>query len=111
MIEIKEVKNRREQKAFLDFPLDLYEGNPNFVPPLYSDERKMFRKDYVYNASCDWTCMMAYKDGLPAGRIQCIIQKDANAKNGEKRCRFCRFDAIDDLEVSRALFSAGEHLR
>ena len=108
MIEVKEVRTRRQRKEFLDFALDLYKGNKYFVPPLYADEKKMFGKDYVYHSSCDWTCFVAYKDGQPAGRIQCIIQKDANAKNQEKRCRFCRFDAIDDLEVSRALFSQAE---
>ena len=108
MIEVKEVSTRKQQKEFLNFALDLYKGSPYFVPPLYADEKKMFGKDYVYNGSCDWTCFMVYKDGVPAGRIQCIIQKDANAKYGEKRCRFCRFDAIDDLEVSRALFEAAE---
>lgn len=108
MIEVREVKTKKEQKQFLNFALDLYKGNPYFVPPLYADERKMFGKDYVYKSSCEWTYFVAYKDGLPAGRIQCIIQKDANAKNGEKRCRFSRFDAIEDPEVSRALFEKAE---
>lgn len=108
MIEVKEVKSKKEQKQFLNFALDLYKGNPYFVPPLYADEQKMFAKDYVYNGSCDWTAFVAYKDGVPAGRIQCIIQKDANAKNGEKRCRFVRFDVVDELEVSRALFQTAE---
>ena len=108
MIEVKEVKTKKEQKQFLNFALDLYKGNPYFVPPLYSDEKKMFGKNYVYNSSCDWTAFLAYEDGKPVGRIQCIIQKDANAKNGEKRCRFSRFDAIENLEVSRALFEKAE---
>ena len=108
MIEVREVTTKKEQKQFLNFALDLYKGNPYFVPPLYADERKMFGKDYVYKSSCDWTYFIAYKDGVPAGRIQCIIQKDANAKNGEKRCRFSRFDAIEDLEVSKALFEKAE---
>ena len=38
MIEVKEVTTRKEQKQFLNFALDLYKGNPYFVPPLYSDE-------------------------------------------------------------------------
>ena len=108
MIEVREVKTREQQRQFLNFALDLYKGHPYFVPPLYADEKKMFSKDFVYNSSCEWTCFLAYKDGKPAGRIQCIIQKDANAKNAEKRCRFCRFDAIEDLEVSRALFEKAE---
>ena len=48
MVEIREVKTKKEQKEFIEFPLNLYKGNPYFVPPLYSDEKKMFRKDFVY---------------------------------------------------------------
>ena len=108
MIEVREVKTGRERREFLNFALDLYKGNPYFVPPLYADEKKMFREDYVYRDSCEYVFFNAYKDDVLVGRIQGIIQKDANAKNNEKRCRFCRFDAIDDLEVSRALFDAVE---
>ena len=48
MLTVTEVKTKRQQKDFLNFPLKLYKDNPNFVPPLYSDEKKMFRSDYVY---------------------------------------------------------------
>lgn len=108
MIEVKEVKTRREQKDFLNFPLDLYEGNPYYIPPMYMDEKKIFRKDYVYNGSCDAVFFNAYKDGVIAGRVQGIIQKDANAKNGEKRARFTRFECIDDPAVAKALMDAAE---
>ena len=109
MITVREVKTRKEQKEFLNFPLDLYEGNSCFVPPLYMDEKKIFRPDYVYNDCCEYASFVAYKDGVVAGRIQAIIQKAANQKNGQKRVRFNRFDVIDDFEVSKALFGAAEH--
>ena len=108
MITVKEVTTRKERKAFLDFPMDLYAGNPCFVPPLYMDEKKIFRDDYVYRDCCDFVNFLAYKDGIVAGRIQAIIQKAANEKNGEKRVRFNRFDAIEDFDVSQALFEAAE---
>ena len=38
MLEVKEVKTKKEQRDFLNFPLDLYKDNPYFVPPLYMDE-------------------------------------------------------------------------
>ena len=107
-IVIKPVTTRRQQLEFLNFPLDLYANNPCFVPPLYADERKMFRPGFVYNDCCDWICFNAYKDGVIAGRIQGIIQRAANEKNGERRARFSRFDAIDDVAVSKALFDAVE---
>ena len=108
MITVEPVVSAAQKKAFLDFPLGLYKGNPNFVPPLYMDEKKIFRKDFVYNDCCTFQCFLAYKDGKVAGRIQTIIQKASNEKNSEKRCRFCRFDAIDDFEVSKALFETAE---
>ena len=56
MITVREVKTRKDRKVFLDFPLDLYAGNPCFVPPLRMDERKIFHQDYVYNDCCDAVC-------------------------------------------------------
>lgn len=109
MVEIKQVCSKQQQKDFLQFPLDLYKGNPYYIPPLYMDEKKIFRKDYVYNASCDSVFFNAYKDGKMAGRIQGIIQRDANAKNGEKRARFTRIEGIDDAEVFKALLEAAEN--
>ncbi len=108
MITVREVKTRRERREFLNFPLDLYAGNPYFVPPFYADERKMFKPGFVYSDCCEWICLNAYKDGKMAGRIQGIIQKAANGKNGERRARFGHFDAIDDPKVSEALFEAVE---
>ena len=108
MIEVSEVKTRKQRKEFLNFPLDLYKGNPYYIPPMYMDEKKIFRKDYVYNTSCDSVFFNAYKDGKIAGRVQGIIQKDANAKNGEKRARFTRIEAIDDPDVFKALMDAAE---
>lgn len=108
MIEIREATSRREQKAFLEFPLDMYANEPNFVPPLYGDEKKMFRPDFVYNDTCEHVYFNAYRDGKMVGRISGILQKAANAKNGERRVRFTRFDSVDDVEVARALFDAVE---
>ena len=43
MIEVKEVLGRKDQREFLNFPLDLYKGNDCFIPPLWMDEAKIFR--------------------------------------------------------------------
>jgi hypothetical protein len=108
MVEVKEVKSLKEKREFLNFPIRLYKGNPNFVPPLFMDERKIFRKDYVYYDTCEAVYYNAYREGRMVGRISGILQKAANEKNGEKRVRFTRFDSINDREVSDALFEAVE---
>jgi hypothetical protein len=108
MVEIKEVKTKKQQREILNFPLEMYKDNPYFVPPLWMDEKKIFRSDYVYNDTCDAVYYNAYRDGNIVGRISGILQKAANEKNGEKRVRFTRFDSIDDQEVASALFDAVE---
>lgn len=108
MIKIIPVKTRKQKKDFLNFPLEMYRNNPNFVPPLYVDEKKIFSKNYIYNDTCETGYFLAEKDGKIVGRISAILQKASNEKNGEKRVRFTRFDSINDTEVAKALFNAVE---
>ncbi len=108
MIDIREVKTKKEIKDFINFPIKLYKNNDYFVPPLYMDEKKMFKANYVYNDQCKHKCFLAYKDGKVVGRIQAIIQLAANKKENAKKLRFNRFDSIDDEEVSNALFQRVE---
>lgn len=108
MISVREVKTKQEQKQFINFPLELYRDNPYFVPPLYGDEKNMFSKNFVYSDCCDIVNYLAFDGDRPVGRIQGIIQRAANEKNGERRVRFNRFDSIDSPEVAAALFKAVE---
>ena len=109
MIEIKEVKTKKQQREFLNFPLKLYKNVPYFCPPLYGDEKKIFRDDYVYYDQSEAVYYNAYEDGKIVGRISGILQKAHNKKTGEKRVRFTRFDSINDQRVADALFSAVEN--
>lgn len=108
MITVTEVKTKKQQKEFIDFPLKLYKDVPYFCPPLYGDEKKMFRPDFVYNDQCETVYYNAYRDGVMVGRISGILQRAHNKKTGERRVRFNKFDSIDDQEVADALFSAVE---
>lgn len=108
MLTVAQVLTRKQQKEFINFPLKLYKGNPCFVPPLYGDEMKMFKKGFVYADTCKMACFNAYDDGRQVGRIQAIIQTASNEKRGEKRVRFNRFDAVNDQPVADALFAAAE---
>ena len=108
MLEIKEVKTKKEQRDFVKFPLKLYADSPYYVPMLYGGEFAIFKPDYPFNKVCDTVFYVAYRDGEPVGRIQGIIQRGANEKWGQKRVRFTRFDVIDDREVSDALLGKVE---
>lgn len=109
MIEVKEVKNRKELKKFVNFPYSLYLSSPHWVPPLRFDEMNTLRwdKNPAFEF-CDAKYWLAYRDGQIVGRIAGIINHKALEKGGEKSARFGWLDLIDDFEVVEALFSAVE---
>lgn len=107
MYRLVEVKTKREQKDFLDFPLKLYKGNPYFVPCLYGDEKKILRGDWHLKYSKQ-AFYLVYDGKKVVGRIQAILSRLSNEKQNQKRVRFTRFDAIDDREVAKLLFGAVE---
>lgn len=108
MVEIITVKTAKERKEFLNYPLRLYKNNPYFVPPLYGDEAKIFSKNFAYRDTCETEYYLAVRDGKVVGRVSAILQKASNAKTGEKRVRFTRFDCENDEEVASALLDAVE---
>ena len=109
MITIKEVNTNKEIKEFIEFPLRLYKDNPYFVPPLYGDEKDLFKKETVYSDQAESVFYLAVDEkGKTVGRIQGILQRVSNEKWNQKRVRFTRFDSIDDQEVANALFKAIE---
>lgn len=110
MIEVKEIHSKKDVKTFVDFPTKLYKDCKEYSYPLRMDELNMFnpKKNLAYK-DCEVSMYLAYKDGEVAGRIAVIIQKLYNAKVNEKRVRFTRFDCINDVEVAKALLSAGEN--
>lgn len=108
MLQIIEVKTRKQRKEFVEYPLRLYKGNPYFVPPLYGDEMNIFTDKNIYNKTCLSVFYLAEKDGVTVGRIQGILQKQFNELKGVKQVRFTRFDCEDDPTTAKALFDAVE---
>lgn len=109
-IEIRQLPpTKKELKKFTQFQIDLYKGNPYFVPPLVSDD--VATLDPAKNPAfdfCEAAYFMAYRDGNPVGRIAGIINRAVNDRDGRKSVRFGFIDFVDDMEVSRALVSAVE---
>ena len=49
MIEIKEVKTKRDLKKFAKYPVELYKDCPYYVPSLYGDELATFNPKKNFN--------------------------------------------------------------
>lgn len=101
--------SKKELLKYIKFGIDLYKGNPYFVPPLIADDIATLSPDKnpAFD-NCSAQSFMAYRDDKPVGRITAIINDLVNLKDGEKVCRFGFVDFIDDDEVVDALFAAVE---
>ena len=110
MLEIKQIPATKSAlRKFTQFQVDLYDGNPYYVPPLISDDVRTLSPDENPAFDfCEAAYFMAYRDGKPVGRIAGIINHQVNADAKKRNARFGFVDFIDDHEVSEALFKAVE---
>ena len=90
MVTVREVKSRRDIKEFIELPLRLYKDHPCFVPPLYSDEKKLLLSG-GNSETAESVFLLAERDGRTVGRVQGIIQKQYNELH---KCRKMRFNHV-----------------
>lgn len=103
MVEIKIVKNKKQQKEFMKFADVLYKENEEYVPCYHKKEKKLFSHKHNPNLLSNETmAMLAFQEGKVVGRILCMYNRIEGQNN--KTIRFSHFDCINDSEVSMALF-------
>lgn len=106
-VTVRPVSTRREQKQFLEFPWKLYRGDPNWVPPLRSNQRALvgftWHPFYERNES---QAFLAYRGQEVVGRILAILNRGHNERFNEQRGFFGFFESVDDERVAHTLFDA-----
>ena len=109
MVDVIEVKDKKQRKIFVEFPTKFYKDVPEYVPNTYDDDLSDWdpKKNPAFEY-CDARCWLAYRNGEVVGRIGAICSHKANEKWGTRRLRFSQVDFIDDDEVVDALFSTVE---
>ena len=106
-VQIRPVSSPSEIRAFILFAEQLYADCPYYCPPILSDEMLSFSPSHNPSLQvCDFQLFMAYRAGLPVGRIAAIINHKANLHWQQKTVRFGWMDFVDDDDVSRSLLDA-----
>ncbi len=109
MISLKEVATKKDLNAFIQLPFIIHKNHKEWLPPLLSDERKVFDKKKNHSFEhCDTILLFAEKDGKTVGRIMGIINHAYNEGHHEKNVRFCFAETYDDVEVYDALIAEVE---
>ena len=99
-----EVKSANDLKNFIQFPMELYKNNENYVPPLIKDEKNIWNpKENGALQHSEAKQFLAYKDGKIVGRVAIMLNHKEEEDLGIKKIRFGWLDFIDDYEVSKTL--------
>ena len=106
-IEKVDTDNKQQVKRFVELPYSLYKDCPQWVPPLYMDGYLLLnRKKHPFFGHSEADFFLAVRDGEVVGRICAANNRPFNEYHKTKKAQFYAFDAINDLEVARALFDA-----
>ena len=101
-------QDRKSQKAFINFPFDLYKENPHWVPPLKMDMQKIFKPSYPFYQYGDAQFMIAVSDeGKVMGRLAVANNHRYNQFHKSKTAFFYYFECVNDHNVALELFSHG----
>ncbi len=103
-IQVKEVKDKRALEEFVSFPIELHKKNPFYAFPLIKDMLSHLSKKNPFFKRAEAKFFLAYKNGIPAGRIAGIVNYAHNEFHQDYVGFFGLFDCLNDMEVAKALF-------
>jgi len=108
-IEIKKIQSNKDLMQFIKMQWGIYRDDPNWVPPLIMDRKKLLDKEKnPFFQHSEMEMFLAYKDGNIAGRIAAITNENHNKFHEDNVGFFGFFESIDDAEVSNELFKTAE---
>jgi GNAT superfamily N-acetyltransferase len=112
-LEVRQVASGRDLNDFLKVPWSIYADDPQWVPPLLMDQKEFLnpRKHpfFLHGAAEKF---VAYRDGVPWGRILVSDDPRFNAEHKTNLGCFGSFESADDPEMAHALLeTASQWLR
>jgi GNAT superfamily N-acetyltransferase len=108
-LEIRPVASKRELNTFIKLPWRLYRNEPNWVPPLLFDRKRVFdreRNPFFKHAEVEF--FLAWRGDVPVGRITAQIDRHFNEFQHHDWGLFGFFECENDPEVAAALLSSAE---
>lgn len=106
-MEIAPVTTRKDLKAFIELPYQLYKHDPVWVAPLRSEQKAQYvpAKNPMLN-HCEYVLFLARKEGKVVGRISAFLDRLALEHWQQPIGLFGSFECINDNEVAQGLLSA-----
>ncbi len=107
---IIEVNDWKWKKRFIDFPHDLFEGDPNYVPEIFLGQKDLFgEKSNPFFQHSYVQLFLALQNDTIVGRIAAIRNNKYIEFAGTNAGFFGFFDVIEDYEVAKLLLDAASN--
>jgi predicted acetyltransferase len=103
MLEVLEVKSKKDLNDFIKLPFSLYSKDPFYIPPLNKEMFKQFSDKNPFFLHAAARYFLAKKEGKPVGRIISIINQRHIEFHNERAGFFGFFEASNNLEAASAL--------
>ncbi len=109
-LTIRPLSTKKDTVSFIRFLWKLYKDDPNWVPPLMMDRKKLMdREKNPFYKHADSEFFIAERDGEVVGRIAAIINHNHNKEHRENIGFYGFFESINDQEVANALFDTAKN--
>lgn len=106
-IEKVEIRSNSQARRFMRIPFRLYEGHPQWVPPLLIDVRMQINPDkHPFYEHSEGEFFIAVRDGRDVGRIVALENRRYNQHHDKRQAQFYLFECEDDQESAGRLFEA-----
>ena len=108
-IQVVPVTSSSLLRHFIVLPWVIYRQDPNWVPQLLLDQKKLLnKKSHPFFKHSNAQFFLAQKNGEFVGRIAAILNNNHNQQWQEKIGFFGFFEAANDQRVAEALFETAK---
>ena len=106
---VRPVTNKADRHKFLALPLKIFADDPMFVPQLFFERQEHISpKKNPFFEHAEVQLFIAERDGEVVGRISAQINQLHLERYKDATGQFGFLDAVDDVEVFRALLDCAE---
>jgi GNAT superfamily N-acetyltransferase len=106
-IQIRKVETPADYKLFFEFPWTVYQGDPNWTPPLLSMRHDQLdkKRSAAWQEYLEGDYFLAERDGQVVGTIAAYVNRRHNEFHAENIAWFGAFEVLADEEAAVALLN------
>ncbi|WP_297774666.1 N-acetyltransferase [uncultured Roseovarius sp.] len=107
-ISLVEARTGQALQDFLHLPERIYADDPAWVAPLLFEQKQRVFENKPLFAHCEVAAWVAYRDGVPVGRITAQLDQMQPEDEAGKIGYFGMLEAVDDRAVFDTLFETAQ---